>query len=421
MALLLFTFFLRSCVTLIRWDNLTVDRDAYLAIAENLVAGNGFCSVAGHPTAFRPPLYPLLLAGCLAMGGTIVLAAVHIVMGTATVALTWLLTRRTGLSENAGLLAGLLTAIDPLLLEHGTQPMTETLFTFLSTALLCAMTSPAGASLQRPVLSGVLLGLAGLCRPSIWAFALLWLAVAMTFGAVQRFGRRTQAGNAHPSWRSLVVVLGTAVLVVSPWVFRNWQVFGRPIVMTTHGGYTLALGNNERFYSDVVVGPEQVWSGENLARWQREAEAALAADGINPRDEVAHDAGMSRLAVDWIRKHPRRFLKASWLRVTRFWSVAPRQTESSISEILSSVVAIWYSAVLLLAVVGAIRHRRCWEAFRPGLLLVASLTVLHAVYWSNMRMRCPLVPVLSLLAVASVSKPDVRQPAAPDSAAEDVR
>ncbi|MHC4877840.1 MAG: ArnT family glycosyltransferase [Planctomycetota bacterium] len=419
MALLLFAFVVRCGLTWIRRENLTVDRDAYLAIAENLMAGNGFCSVTGYPTAFRPPLYPLLLAGCLAIGGKLVIAAVHIALGTATVALTWLLARRTGFSERAGLLAGLLTAVDPLLLEHGTQPMTETLFTFLSTALLCVLTSPAGTSLQRPVLSGVLLGLAGLCRPSIWAFVLLWLTFAIGSAAVQRL-RRCSRGEREPlSWRPAAALLATALLVVSPWAVRNWLVFGRPIVMTTHGGYTLALGNNQRFYSDVVAGPERVWSAEHLARWQREAEATLAADGIELSDEVAHDAGMSRLAVDWIRQHPREFLQASWLRVTRLWAVSPHRGVSSAPQILNSLVAIWYSAVLMFALAGVIRHRRCWRGFLPGLLLIASLTILHAVYWSNMRMRCPSVPVMSLLAVSCASQRRLREPAIRDSAAED--
>ena len=39
-----------------------------------------------------------------------------------------------------------------------------------------------------------------------------------------------------------------AGLVISPWVVRNLVVFNHPILMTTHGGYTLLLGNNSSFY-----------------------------------------------------------------------------------------------------------------------------------------------------------------------------
>ena len=41
----------------------TSDAADYLRLAEGLRQGRGLVSIAGQPTAFRPPLYPLLLAG----------------------------------------------------------------------------------------------------------------------------------------------------------------------------------------------------------------------------------------------------------------------------------------------------------------------------------------------------------------------
>ena len=58
--------------------------------------------------------------------------------------------------------------------------------------------------------------------------------------------------------------------------------------------------------------------------------------------------------------------------------------------------------IIVLAVVGLLRHRRCIAPWTAGLLLAASLSVLHSIYWSNMRMRSPLVPVVSLLASSAV-------------------
>ncbi|MBC7261092.1 MAG: hypothetical protein H5T63_03680, partial [Chloroflexi bacterium] len=39
------------------------DAAAYDRIAQNLLAGYGFASTPGQPTAFWPPLYPFFLAG----------------------------------------------------------------------------------------------------------------------------------------------------------------------------------------------------------------------------------------------------------------------------------------------------------------------------------------------------------------------
>ena len=44
------------------------------------------------------------------------------------------------------------------------------------------------------------------------------------------------------------------LLAISPWVTRNFVEFQTFIPATTHGGYTLALGNNPDYYRDVING-----------------------------------------------------------------------------------------------------------------------------------------------------------------------
>ena len=398
LTLLLIAFVLRCAVVVVRRDNLSIDRDAYLAIAENLAAGNGFCSVVGRPTAFRPPLYPLLLAVCLSLGGTIAVAVVQIGLGTATVGLTWRLARNADMARKIAFVAGLLAAVDPLLLELTSQPMTETLFAFLTTGLLCSLTRPTGIQVERPAVTGVLFGLAALCRPSIWVFGGLWLgfvAIRLVFSLLRR-----KPSASTVNWRGGLTVAVVAAAVVSPWALRNWSVFGRPILMTTHGGYTLALGNNAFFDADVVSGRERVWSGDSLRKWQQESERRIAESGIAKRDELAHDAALSRQAVEWIRANPRRFASACWLRVKRFWGVQPQRQETG-GENLSFVIGLWYAAVTLAALGGLLRHRTSLTPLTAGLLLALSLTALHTVYWANMRMRSPLVPVVSVFAASA--------------------
>jgi hypothetical protein len=59
-------------------------------------------------------------------------------------------------------------------------------------------------------------------------------------------------------------------------------------------------------------------------------------------------------------------------------------------------------AILALAVVGAYRIGRSWmrEPWVWGGLCVASLTLVHAVYWTNMRMRAPVMPIVCVAAAA---------------------
>jgi hypothetical protein len=59
-------------------------------------------------------------------------------------------------------------------------------------------------------------------------------------------------------------------------------------------------------------------------------------------------------------------------------------------------------ATYVLLIAGVWRWR--WDLLRPpllwGILLVVAFMGVHTFYWTNLRMRAPLIPVLSLLAAA---------------------
>jgi hypothetical protein len=67
-------------------------------------------------------------------------------------------------------------------------------------------------------------------------------------------------------------------------------------------------------------------------------------------------------------------------------------------------IGVWYAVIDVLAVIGLllsardvfVRQRWMWM---PGVLLALSLTLVHSVYWSNMRMRAPAMPLVYMLAV----------------------
>ena len=269
--IVLLAFLIRVIAVVVRHENLWIDTDAYLAIAQNLLDGNGFCSTPGQPTAFRPPLYPLLVSVSLYCGGHAAIGVVQIVLGTATVWLTWRIARCCQFSQQTSLLAAAIIAVDPLLVEYSTQAMTETLSTFLVTLLLLAtLRSDHGA--RKGIVVGVVFGLAALCRPSIWAFgglaAVGWLVVAL---ANRSSHSGSDCGGRLFRGKTVFACAAAVAVTVSPWVIRNTLQFGRPVLMTTHGGYTLLLGNNETFFREVVSGERgTVWEGSSLKAWQAE-------------------------------------------------------------------------------------------------------------------------------------------------------
>ena len=161
-----------------------------------------------------------------------------------------------------------------------------------------------------------------------------------------------------------------AAVVVSPWVIRNQRVFGKPIVTTTHGGYTLWLGNNVAFYAwlaaplkrplGLPIGPfereEFQTRKRNIQEWTRDGKCRTGEWMI---DEIHISAGISH------NKTTQYVWTSCLYRVGQLWSPLPNRLtaeESTGRRLLRYAVAGWYCGVYLLAAVGIWRLR--WKLFK---------------------------------------------------------
>lgn len=408
-ALLLVALVLRGGVLWKFAGRLAEDNDNYRAIAARVVAGDGFADPQSHtPTAYRPPLYPLLLAGVLTCGGgDLSIGIVQLVMGVAAAGLTVLCGRRLGF-RRAALIAGLLVAADPLLLHQTALVMTETTATLLAVIILwLALAERSGA---QGFWLGAALGLACLCRPTFWAFAVL-AAAGSIFAPMRRGALR---GCPARGWQAALPAAAGLMLVVAPWGIRNVFVFGRPIVTTTHGGYTLLLAHNPEYTRRVVDQPwGAVWDGDLLAGWQASLEREMAREEppidvarLSPAVELARDKWMSRKAWDYIGRQQVTALRAGLTLVTRFWNVVPMEVgQRPLLPAIRLAIGVYYTGVLLAMLAGIIRlQRRDWSRWWPAIALIAAFTAVHALYWADMRMRAPLVPAIALLAAGCAGR-----------------
>ncbi len=428
-VVLLFTFVVRGGVLLLTPDALTRDTDDYRRLAENLVE-HGTFGRGDTPTAFRPPLYPLLLTGCVALGdgSRVAISLLHVLLGVATVAMVFLLGRWWDLGTIGATIAALLTACDPILLAQSTQIMTETPATFLVTAGLVMITwtlatsgigCPENANASdimktdplattQPwngfficIATGAVLSLGAICRPTL----LLWaLAVGLALLVKTKNSRElTAPGKCLTQFHlPLMFALGM-VLVLCPWMIRNQIEFGRPVAATTHGGYTLLLANNPEFYEWLRTGDwGDVWRADHFnAEWDRR----------KPSDEIEANRLAYHEAWQNICREPGMFCYACFVRLGRFWSPLPHQVsadETTMRRFSRYAVAAWYVLEFLLTGIGAwciFQCRRTPHGFlQPwlyALLLVVSLTAIHSLFWTDMRMRAVVMPVVALATAAA--------------------
>lgn len=406
-ALLLLAVVLRAGVLYKFSGSLADDRDNYRRIADQIASGRGCVDPdALSPTAYRPPLYPLLLAAVhFCGGGDMAIGLVHLLLGVATVGLTVLCGRRLGL-EQAGLAAGLLVGVDPLLLHQTVLVMTETLATFFAALLLWL--SLARPAMNRNFAMGIVFGLCCLCRPTFWAFAALAVAVWVCIACC---ANKSDEDRVAARWRTTLWMAAGIALVIAPWGLRNALVMGRPIITTTHGGYTLLLAHNPEYTRAVVERPwGAVWEGDDLEHWKASLEAEMARETppidithLSPAVELARDEWMSRKAREYIRSEPLVALKSGMTLLGRFWNVVPMQTKrTSLSPAIRLGIGSFYVMVLAAMLFGLIHVVRAESSlWWPIIALVVSFTAVHALYWADMRMRTPLVPAIALLAAAS--------------------
>ncbi|QDT93862.1 glycosyltransferase family 39 protein [Gimesia algae] len=410
---------LRLTMVVLQSDQLQEDRDAYIAIARNLAAGHGFTSsrVAEgpdvEPTAFRPPLYPCLLAALYYVkAGALGVGLMQVLLGALTVWFTW----KTGLRLRmrvGALVAAAIVATDPVLLQYTSYAMTEVLSAFLTSLLLymlvCQLTEEPGQpepqnKASKTFVTGLVWGLAILCRPTYLAFFGLWFLARLCGPVLKRVLKTQPAGFAN---RHLTYLSAGILIAVSPWLIRNLMVFHAPILTTTHGGYTLLLGNNPVFYQEVVLQPwGTVWSGESLDAWQKSLERDLENTVPPIKSEQERDRWMYQRAKANIAAEPSLFVQSCLLRLRRFWNFSPLNSHLVESKPLIGWGIAGYYLLILTGTLGGCllliwKREPAWGSL---FWLIVSFTVVHIFYWTNMRMRAPLVPAIALLSVYGWSK-----------------
>ena len=421
LLVLLINIGLRVAYSVTHPTALTDDADGYLAHARMLADGQGYVGPStGKPTAFRSPGYPFALAVTMSLGFGPA-ASVAVINMLSTMLILWLirlLGRQLELSSMAILAAQLGAAMDPMMIRYTVAPMTEIECAAILLGAIVVLRQSLQPTLspwqrsQRCLIAGFLFGLGTFVRPVVaicCAMVTVWVMwrVMRERPEAGSTGRLTsqRAGTLQITTAFLTPL--AALLVLLPWIIRNELVFGRFIPATTHGGYTLALGNNPDFYRDVINGKDQFpWDGAGLDAWQQRMIAEMQRAGIARADEPAEDAWYYRTALTAMRADPSSCAKATLLRLRRFWALTV--ADDSVPVPLRMLIGCWYTVILfgvLLSVIGCrwrSKSEQSGAAIRgTGMLwaVVTSFVLMHAFYWTDTRMRAPIMPILIVLSV----------------------
>jgi 4-amino-4-deoxy-L-arabinose transferase-like glycosyltransferase len=358
-------------------------------VGRAVALGQGFSNPYGGstgPSAWEPPLYPYLIGGIFKIFGVYtyasawVLLSINSLFAALTTIPVYLVAHRT-FGARVALWSARAWALNPYVWYWSIHWIWDTTFTPLMLALifLVALELEQWPGWRGWILFGALWGVGALANPTTLSF--------LPFCGLWVWRQRYRRGL--PSLGGLVLSSFVFILVLSPWLVRNYEAFGRFVFIRDDFGLQFHLGNNKLADGISIVALQPNLNKLELEKFQR-------------LGEIAYEADCRRLAFEWIRAHPGRFAVISMKRFLYYWNGMPRPTDStapwdfrSSLFLASSVLAIW-------GLGRALRQKQSGAWLFAG-LVAAYPTVYYFVY-PHARYRHPIEPELVILAVFLLSE-----------------
>ncbi|MEO6050180.1 MAG: glycosyltransferase family 39 protein [Pyrinomonadaceae bacterium] len=368
------------------------DADDYLAAARFISDNGVYLRTSGELPMFRPPLYPLLIAGVWAVFPGSILAIK--VLQVAFFALTAWLIFRIGMLVTGdrlmSLAASVIFAVNPIFLVASASILSECLQFLLITAALYLFVSilkGERAGTGRYVSMGLILGLASLNKPSAFGIALVLVALLVVF----------KFRHGLDFLKSGFVVAGLFAAIL-PWSFYNLKTTGEFILLTDGGGYNLWGGsltetipifegsfeNNQVAQDDfkTLVGD---LAKRRIAEW--ESTVGYSALSIKQRENLWFWAG-----VENVTANPALTARLFGWKIVNFWK--PYLSSEFYSPTLSLLSALFLVPFFAVGLYGL---RRMWadsENFQvalAGVVIFVAAMFIHLAFVSSIRHRLPYV------------------------------
>lgn len=286
-------------------------------IAERLVAGFGFASPylpldSGVPTVVSPPLYVWLVAavyewlGVKTDAARVVLQFLNLVFHAITLVTLFYYARKLLGVVTARVFAVLFVCHPHVIFLASNVWESSLTLMLLSLILYWVTTGFTRFAVVECLAFGVLLGLTALSNP---AWSLMYPLVCLGI-----FRWRMKGERGRLSVLALLPVCGTVLLgfllVISPWLLRNYQVTGEIMYVRGMSGPELFKGNHAGAGGGHGQGFVDYFIYSSPQERLRYAEMG----------ESAYDKAMAAAAMEQIQQDPARYLQLTARRILMWWT-----------------------------------------------------------------------------------------------------
>jgi 4-amino-4-deoxy-L-arabinose transferase-like glycosyltransferase len=360
----------------------------YYERALTIASGGGY-SVNDVPTAYWPVGYPGFLGIVFAIFGPSLVVAklVNILLYTTATFWTYLLSKQIFSSESAARLALFILSFSPNQIAYTALLSTEIFFMFLLlSGAVCFVY--ARRRLGFFLLAGLFWGLATLTKPQALFVPVIFLSF---FSA-----------DLRSFVKSGLIVLPTLLLVILPWMVRNYFVIGTPS-LSTNGGIVLMIGNNpyatgrqiwdsnvQSLLGDLAATEDQMFDGKEVAREERARDIAIHYILHHPIDT----------ALLW----PRKILALYASDVDGiYYSLGIINRDSRALKViyfgLRALAESFYLGVVILFAVSlpaVLRDNN--KRLKLGLVIILYFTATYLLFFGNARYHFALMPWIAIYA-----------------------
>lgn len=347
------------------------DAVQYNEIAHSIAEGKGYALKDGTPTAIRPPLYPIFLAGIYSLLGT----NVKIVQVTQAFLLAWVCIIIYYLGKNifdskiAYLASGIAIAY-PLLVYPSYDLLSEALLIFLfSLTILCVLQSRDQH--YYAILAGLVLSLSVLTKPTV-LFALPFFVIWIFKNSV----------SDNRLSRTSMFLIAFFILFI-PWTSRNYLVFQSFVPISNTGGVA---------FFDSHILPDRGLGFSATNKYPQEFHSTT--------DEAAKNRFLTSYTLKYIANHPGKILKQTALKVAMFFYPLDGYWYPFS---FGSRYNVFWGCVFLFSLVGM--HFSKWKSPGVQLLLWTILSFFITIIISQgiPRYRLPLEAVFILFSASGLN------------------
>jgi 4-amino-4-deoxy-L-arabinose transferase-like glycosyltransferase len=381
-SVMLIAFCLRL-IWIFQTDNsIDVWGDWWDEIASNLITGKGYLIENPFNSgdvpyySWRPPAFPLFLAGIYAVFGHIFLyAKIGIaVTGTLSVLLGYLIGTRLFNVQTGRLTATAMAVYPTFIFFTGyLAPETLTLFLILLAIFFLVMNADR-MSIGYSLLAGLSLGCAVMCR-TIMAVFFVFIPVWLFLIDNHRKG----------IWKNFAIMLAGMCIIILPWVVRNYIIHGNLVFHSTDAGQALFINNNPESFTLEPSGTAFVYDSKEFLSMS----------------EVETTKIFKKKAGRFIRHNPLRYLLYMSRRFINFWRPVPYtvsgpgQAYSKMHQIVSGIYTI---PVFIFALIGFIYSIKNWRRLFILYALILYYSGTYILVRATIRYRMPIEPYLIIFA-----------------------